>query len=94
MPDLLRLGEICSPEACGLPDESAVRDFRVFSELREDSLPTFEKKEKKNSLSYGKKMQTARMMMTLFTECLLLVCPRLGVSEVSIIGKIDNSSSR
>lgn len=34
------------------------------------------------------------MMMTLFTECLLLVCPRLGASEVSIIGKIDNSSSR
>lgn len=47
VPDLLRLGEICSPEACGLPDESAVKDFRVFCELREDSLPTFEKKEKK-----------------------------------------------
>lgn len=40
VPDLLRLGRICSPEACGLPGESAVRDFNVLWELREDFLPT------------------------------------------------------
>lgn len=91
VPDLLRLGRICSPEACGLAGESAVRDFIVLCELREDSLPTFEKK---NDLSYGKKMQTARMIMMLFTECSLRVSSGLGALEVFIIGKIDNASSR
>lgn len=90
VPDLLRLGRICSPEACGLPGESAVRDFIVLCELREDSLPTLKKKK---DLSYGKKMQTVRMMM-LFTECSLRVSSGLGASEVFIIGKIDNASSR
>lgn len=38
-------------------------------------------------------MQTVRMMM-LFTECSLRVSSGLGASEVFIIGKIDNASSR